>query len=290
MTNEENKFICKKCNYCTSKQSNYKKHLKTKKHISKHESETQHDIETSNTIIRCGCGKTYRHESSFYRHQKTCVSVNTKYTESIVKENSELKEMMLELIQTNKELQGQLVDIAKEPKTIINHQQNNFSMENFLNVQCKDAMNLSDFLDQIEFSFDDLLYLGDNGFINSIKETFIKQLKDLDQTKRPIHCTDKKRKAMLIKNEDKWHKDNGHAILDNAIDTLNKKQLGAFTQHSRQRPENFLDNQRNLDNQCNMILGMCSYSDKNKNDMNKKILKEVCDTTVINKKLIQEIN
>ena len=63
---------------------------------------------------------------------------------------------------------------------------NNKIQNNFLNIQCRDAMNLSEFLEQIQITFQDLLYLGNHGFVESFKDTFIKQLKTLDQTKRRL--------------------------------------------------------------------------------------------------------
>ena len=129
--------------------------------------------------------------------------------------------MFMELVEKNQELQTQLLELAKEPKTIIQKQHNNsFNLNNFLNIQCKDAMNLSDFLEQLKVTFNDLIYLGDHGFIKSVQNTFVKQLKDLDQTKRPIHCTDRKRKTLYVKDENKWEKD------DEKIQKTIKQQLG----------------------------------------------------------------
>ena len=113
------------------------------------------------------------------------------YSETLKQKDNEIKElktMFFHMMEKNQEMQEKLLEIASQPKTIIKNQtQNNFNLKNFLNIQCKDAMNLSDFLETIQLSFNDLLYMGDNGFVKSLQNTFIKQLEGLDQEKRPIH-------------------------------------------------------------------------------------------------------
>jgi hypothetical protein len=175
--------------------------------------------------------------------------------------------------------------MAKEPKTVINNQNNSFNLNNFLNVQCRDAMNLSEFLEQINISFEDLLYLGNNGFVESFKQTFVKQLRDLDQTKRPIHCTDQKRKACVVKEDDKWHKDGTNEILYKAVDKVNRKQIGAFSQHAKNRDKDFLADDTNLDNNSKIIIEMCGYNQKNADAIHKKIMKHITENSLINKTL-----
>ena len=154
-------------------------------------------------------------------------------TKELQQSNHQLQQSNHDLQQSNQELQTQLLEYASQPKTIIKNQtQNNFNLKNFLNIQCKDAMNLSDFLETIQLSFNDLLYMGDSGFVKSLQDTFVKQLGDLDQEKRPIHCTDKKRKTMYVKDENKWEKDEGHKKIAHAINVMNKKQFTAFNKHA----------------------------------------------------------
>ena len=276
------KFYCEKCDYSTNNKKDYNKHLQTKKH---NVYKCLQNVYKKSPFL-CECGKSYQYRQSMSRHKKTCdfqknetMEINPQTTNT-----KTMEKMFLELMEKNQNLQEQLIELAKEPKTIINQQNNTtFNMENFLHVQCKDAMNLSDFLDQIEFSFDDLLYLGEHGFINSVKSTFIRQLSNLEQTKRPIHCSDQKRKIMMVKNEDRWHKDENHNIIHDAIDQVNRKQLAAFTNHSKERPNDYLDDERNLDNQNKIIIEMCRYNKGNENVIHKKIINDVCSLTKIKK-------
>ena len=280
-----NEYYCEKCDYYTNRKSQFERHIQTKKHNGING--------ISNGIKKyeyiCECGKSYKYQPGLSRHKRKCQYLIDTMDDtdeiSIPNNNSDIKQltnMVVQLVEKNNELQTQLIEMAKEPKTIIK-QQNNFNMENFLNIECRDAMNLSEFLDQIDFGFDDLLYLGEHGFVDSVRQTFVKQLRDLDQTRRPIHCSDKKRKTLMIKNNDKWHKDNNHDLIQDAITKVNKKQIGAFSEHSKQRPENYLHDEKNLDRQNGMIINMCSYNNENKTTMDKKIIKELSDVVQIKK-------
>ena len=75
-----------------------------------------------------------------------------------------------------------------------------------MNEQCKNAMNLTDFINQLNVSLEDLQYSKNNGFIEGVTNIFTKQLKDLKPTERPIHCSDKKRLQFYVKDDDKWCK------------------------------------------------------------------------------------
>ena len=138
-------------------------------------------------------------------------------------------------------------------------------------------------MDMIKLSFKDLLYLVNHGFVESFQNTFIKQLQCLEQTRRPIHCTDKKRKIMYVKDKDRWEKDDDHKKITNAIDNMNIKQLKTFSAHSKQRDEDFLDDEKNLDNNNKIIIEMCSYNKETQDSIKKKLLKHISDIVPIDK-------
>jgi len=232
------KFVCKKCDYSTNRKSQYNRHLQTKKHNAIN-AKSNANIKGSYT---CECGKSYKQQPSLSRHKKTChITLEITQPLDLNKTTSpkNIEQMFMDLMEKNQELQEQILELSKEPKTIIQTQQNNtFNLNNFLNVQCKDALNLSEFLQQIQLTLDDLIYLGNNGFVKSFQNTFVKQLKNLDQTKRPIHCTDHKRKAMVVKDNNIWKKDEDHELLCQAVSTINKKQISTFSEHSRKKRGN----------------------------------------------------
>ena len=213
-----NKFFCEKCDYYTNRFSQYERHLQTKKHNGKNGILNGNE---KGTYI-CECGKSYKYQPGLSRHKKTCTYVNLDEniilddSQTITSNNNDIASLLMKLIDTNEDLKEQIIDLASKPRTINN--QNTFNLNNFLNIQCRDAMNLSEFLEQIQITFQDLLYLGNNGFVEAFKDTFIKQLKSLDQTMRPIHCTDQKRKACVVKENDKWEKENTNEIIYNAVE------------------------------------------------------------------------
>ena len=283
------KYGCKKCDYYTNNKKDYNKHLQTKKH---NVDKCLQDVDNKIPFI-CECGKSYSYRQSLSRHKKKCSYVPSQHEEAedVNYENVDFKELVIDLLQTNKELhetliqqQNQLIEIAKEPKTVIKTQNNNtFNLNNFLNVECKDAMNLSEFIENLQYTFNDLIHLGNNGFIKSVQNTFVKELTNMDQTKRPIHCTDKKRKTMYVKDENKWEKDNGHKKIASAIKRVNKKQLQSFSQHSKERPKDYLDSDSNMNTQHKIIKEMCGYTNDTCDVVNDKIIRNMCSTLNIDK-------
>jgi hypothetical protein len=184
---------------------------------------------TKNYDFTCDCGKFYKHQSSLSKHKKKCKT-------QLVNNNKELdlKNMFIDLMKKNTEILEEVKEIAKEPK-IINNTTNNttnntqFNIMNYLNNECKDAMNLSDFINELPFSLDDLEIMGTKGYQQSMEDTFIKQLQIMDKTKRPIHCSDKKRKSFYIKENDIWEKDDDNSKIVNGFKKISQKHLGILT-------------------------------------------------------------
>jgi len=123
--------------------------------------------------------------------------------------------------------------IPKAGDTIIN---NKLSINVFLNTQCKDAMSIHDFLNQLQFSLDDLKYTKNNGYVEGISNMFVKELENLDPTERPIHCSDKKRLQFYVKTPNKWEKDDDNKNLNKAIGNVQKKQIELMYLWDKQNP------------------------------------------------------
>ena len=298
------KFCCEKCDFYSNNKTDYQRHLQTKKHNGKNGKKKTH-------LHKCRCGKSYKYQTGLSRHKKLCTfnsseneillsgsdedcvgSMNEEKTmtldieeneteETIKKEPSTMEAMFIELMKQNKELQNKLIEIAKQPKTIVNN--NSFNLNNFLNIQCKDAMNLSEFLEDIQITVNDLKYLSNHGFVEAFKNTFVKQLEDLDQTLRPIHCTDQKRKSMIVKNNDTWEKDDDYDTLHKAIKSINNKQITAYNKYNKRRDPEYLDSDQNLVENSHMIMNMCSYNGENVDKYNRKLVQEIASTTKIKK-------
>lgn len=215
-----NEYICEKCNYYTNYKSNYVKHCKTTKHIEKHD-------EKHKTHFFCeNCKKTYKFKRNLIRHKKKCITENIENTADSMNTN-ELKNMFLTIMEENKELQNKLIEIAKEPKIINNNVMHNkqFNIITFLNDDCKDAFNLTEFIDNLKITFDDLQYIEKHGYIQGIKDSLVRSLAQMEQTKRPIHCTDTKRRQFYVKDNDEWDKDAHNNKINDAIKMYNTVQL-----------------------------------------------------------------
>jgi hypothetical protein len=237
------KFTCEICAFTCSKQSNYDKHILT----AKHQMLTKRYGKHPKSFI-CVCGKEYKQAPSLSRHKKKCTYVNNYESDGcnadepiiataqsldissqsniileLIRENKEFKQLVVDQnkqIQEhqaqNTELQSHMVEMFKEGKTINNNTINNnnqrFNLNFFLNDTCKDAMNITDFLGNMDVHIDELEYIGHHGYVNGMTKMIMDRLKDMDITKRPIHCTDVKRETMYIKDKDEWCKDTDELI------------------------------------------------------------------------------
>lgn len=217
-------FYCEICDYSTSRQSQYDRHKLTAKHkILMNPNEKSSKI----NIYSCACGKKYKHMSSLCSHKKNCMHCNNSYTNenetvshdnalNVSKENTQIVSIMETLIKENQEFKklmieqnSQIMEIAKNSQVINNTTNNNqkFNLNFFLNDTCKDAMSITDFLRNMNVHIDELEYIGNHGYVNGMTKMIMDRLKDMDITKRPIHCTDIKRETMYIKDDAGWSKD-----------------------------------------------------------------------------------
>ena len=193
-------------------------------------------------LFNCECGKTYKHASSLSKHKQKC---NFNLTKLVLhKEEPDWKEMFLKLLEQNTEVLETCKEIAKEPKIVNNNTQ--FNVMNYLNTECKDAMNMSDFIRDFQFSLKDMEILGTKGYQEAMEQTFIKKLFDMDKTKRPIHCSDKKRKSFYIRDNDVWEKDNNNEKLILSmkdISNVHNRAISKWQKHNN----DWLDNDRKHD-------------------------------------------
>ena len=209
-------FNCEICDYNTSRQSQYYRHLSTTKHINT-------TIRLHNLVpnvpkvhICCTCNKEYKHHSSLSKHKIVCNSSSNNISNEIESssEKSENKDELIQyLINENKEFKNLILEIVKKDTTtnnntnMINSNNKTFNLQLFLNETCKDAMNMSDFINSLTLQLSDLESVGKLGFVDGISNIIIKNLEALDVERRPVHCCDSKRETMYIKDHDKWEKE-----------------------------------------------------------------------------------
>jgi hypothetical protein len=217
-------FDCSICDFQCCKKGDYNRHLMTLRH-QRLTNPNNFTSETNDRVYNCNCGKTYKHMSSLCAHKKSCNpeeivnNADTSLIVQLMKQNNEFKHMLVEqnkaiLEQNNKvfESQHQLIEMCKQnassiTNSNINSNNKTFNLQVFLNEDCKDAMNITDFVNSINLQLSDLEHVGKVGYVEGISNIIIKNLNALDVTKRPVHCTDPKRETIYIKDGDVWEKD-----------------------------------------------------------------------------------
>jgi hypothetical protein len=231
-------FSCVFCDYYTSNKKDFIKHEQTIKHKS-YQNPNQKSPKIPKNNFQCECGKKYKHKSTLSSHKKKCVFIDKEKTqqsiEVIIKENTDFKNIIIDVVKNNSELIHQNQDFQKQMfemmktnnvhNTIHNNSHNKtFNLQFFLNETCKDAMNLMDFVDSFKLQFADLEQVGEIGYIEGISNIIMKKLNEMDVHKRPIHCSDAKREIMYVKDNNVWEKENATCDkLRKAIKYISKK-------------------------------------------------------------------
>ena len=298
------KKICLFCNYTTSRKSQYDRHLLTAKHINlTNPNKKVHDLHV------CGCGKHYKHLSSLCAHKKSCIHYNNNLAES--NENSEesiiitggkqnkteeelkeLKTMFIKMIEINQDLQKQIVELAKESKSIVNSNNttnnnttnNKFNLNIFLNEKCKDAFNITDFINSIDVGFKDFENFGRLGYVNNISNIFIRELKGLDVYKRPIHCSDLKREVIHVKDNNTWIKDEEKKQMKRAIKLIEHKNIKLIPDWVKANPDAEDYSSKKHDEYNKMLDNAMGEMEDEDNERNyEKIIKNVAKEILIDK-------
>ena len=272
--NKKPKFYCIKCDYSTNRTSSWKKHLLTEKHNSNSDNSVDNKKGANQHTCQI-CGKSYKFRSGLSKHRKKCKLINVEdiniqnvfdesFDDSKMISKNELKSLLLELRKQSNNINKKLEKAVSQPKTVYNNVNNNNKMtiNVFLNEQCKDAMNLTDFVNKITVSLQDLNYSKDNGFIDGVTNIFTKQLQDMKPTERPIHCTDSKRLQFYIKDDDKWEKDMDNTKIDSTITNIKLKQCEKISEWEKLNPT-YREDPQLLDEWQNMIAGITENTSGN---------------------------
>jgi len=276
------KFICETCNYTTSKQNDYNKHILTTKHKRLTFMANKKSL-TNDIKYECFCGKKYKHLSSLSKHKKKCEYIgffheNEKHEKMDISGNNEIisiisdndiiddvesidkNELIIQLIKENKELQKTIINqntnfIEQQEKhnknltekinsitpiisnTTNNTMNNNYNINLFLNEQCKDALNIMDFVNSLTIEMKDLENTGSRGFVEGMSNIIVKAIQGLDITKRPIHCTDSKKETLYVKDNEIWEQDNNKEKIKEAIQHIKQNNVRKLAEWVIANPE-----------------------------------------------------
>ena len=326
MPKNAEKYSCIKCNFSCSKKSNYHKHLLTAKHKMIH-NDTNKMPKNAAAYICNNCGKQYTYHSGLSRHKQKCNiqkieetneqnietdnEIPSQELELIEDNNVDYKNMFIQLMKQNQELQKTVIEqqkqaVEQQKQAVEQHKQytetinemipkignnntttnnnNQFNLQLFLNEQCKDALNITDFMKSIQVSMNDLVQTGKLGYVDGMSRIFVNALKDMDVTERPIHCTDIKRETVYIKDQDKWEKDEDNKQkLKKTIRNIENKNLQMLPKWQEENPDHTnLESTKSNEFMELSITALGGEEDKEKSE--KKIMKNVLKEVMLEKK------
>ena len=290
-------FECNLCYFKCSKQSDYNRHILTPKHQNATEmlSNATYFTPKNAEIFLCDkCCKNFKHSSSLYRHKKKCPIIEkSDNNQENNEENIEKKDEIINfLMKENQDFKNLILEIIKKDtitnnNNIINTNSHNktFNLNVFLNETCKDAMNIMEFVDSLKIELSDLENVGNVGYVNGISTIIVKNLNLLDETKRPVHCTDSKREVLYVKDQDKWEKENeDKSKMRKVIKHVTHKNTKLFKEFKVKYPGCEKSESKYSTKYDKLIVE--AFGGKGDNDLEKedKIIRNIAKTVTIDKK------
>ena len=281
----QNNYVCESCDYKCSKKYSWDRHLMTLKH---QESTFSNNLGAKGQLkaYECeNCGKEYSERTGLWRHKQKCIIQQNNNNNNII--NGGLTEqLVIELVRQNKELL-EIVKTGTHNNNSINTHTNShnkaFNLQFFLNETCKDAMNMTDFLDSLTLQLSDLEDVGEKGYIQGISNIIVKNLKELDVTKRPVHCTDKKRETVYIKDNNIWEKDEDRTKMHKLIKRVASKNIKMFDTYREAYPDCKQYHSKHNDKYNKIIYESMGGKGDNDFEKHEKIIKNIIKEVVVKK-------
>jgi len=302
-------LTCEFCDFTCSYKRDYERHINTKKH--KTNKNTTFDNEfylkkpDSKTFTCECCEKIYSDRAGLWRHKKKCIEQysqdnKNKFIENLttdkdlimmlLKDNNELRKMMMEQQSLMLENNNKVLEICKNgthnTTTHTNSHNKAFNLNFFLNETCKNAMNIMDFAESIQLQLSDLEAIGELGYVEGISNIIVKNLKALDVTERPIHCADKKREVIYIKDEDKWEKeDEDKKKLRKVINKVACKNQRLLPKFKELHPGCNYSESKYSDQYSKLVIEAMGGNGNNDDEKAEKIIRNIAKEVVIDKSM-----
>jgi hypothetical protein len=272
-------YKCKECNKLYKSNSGLWKHVKLCK-VNQHESIKEASISAA-SISDASVNEASVSGASVSDVSNNVILLLINENKELINDNKDFKNMIMELVKSNNDLQKQMVDVCQKIQpgnTTINSNNNNktFNLQVFLNEECKDAMNMSEFINSIELKISDLVNIGKLGYVEGVSNIIIKQLNDTELNKRPVHCSDAKRETLYVKEENKWEKETQETKqMLTAVRGVNKKNYQMLHKWKETHPK-CLDRKSNQCDDYMKIMSKVMDGDiENINKVIKKVAKQV---------------
>jgi hypothetical protein len=248
------------------------------------------------TKYSCECGKEYKHRQCLYVHKKKCNhEVNTTPNNNDDSDVKVLTGLVLEVVKQNQELTNKIIELSKNgtgntTMTNSNSNSNNhsnnktFNLQFFLNETCKDAMNIMDFVESVKLQLSDLENVGEIGYVDGISNIIVKKLNALDESKRPVHCTDTKREVVYIKDDNKWEKeDEDKNKLRKVIKKIAYKNQRLLPEFKKEHPDCGKYHSKFSDQYNKLVVESMGGSGNNDIEKEDKIIRKIAKEVTINK-------
>ena len=282
-------YICEKCDYNSSNKTDYMRHINTITHKNNVLAKNVNTYCAKKYICEC-CEKEYNDRTGLWKHSKNCNIANKNIecahqNELPKKETIDKDYLLIELLKQNKEL----LEIVKNGthnnnNNTTNSHNKSFNLQFFLNETCKDAMNISEFIEVVKSKVD-MMEIYQHGYVNGISKLFIDELKSMEVTERPLHCTDERRNTFYVHNNDAWKKDEDLKDTKKAISHVSQTNLQQCVDWSKNVPDEDSARDDHITKSISICKEACSGNDKN----NEKIIKNISKEIVLNKQIISDI-
>jgi hypothetical protein len=315
------KYSCIICDFNTSNKTGFSRHLTTRKHLNNEGVNKNVNLKNTTEIevikFKCkGCNKEYESRVGLWLHNKKCLQTHDflKYESNLIDEpiqeinkqpipeKEAVNEIVLELVKQNQEFKNllmeqntKIIELSSKSTSIVNtttnNNNNNFNLNLFLNEKCKDAMNIMDFVNDLQIGFNDLENVGELGYVEGISRIFLNGLRQLDVYRRPIHCTDMKRETLYVRDNDEWNKDTADkSKIKKAICKVAFKNMLKIPEWNREHPEAaILDSPTYVEHMKIMmesIGGLGKSSDIETNKSHDKIIKNIVKNVFVDKNIL----
>ena len=297
-------YICIFCDFICSKRGDYNRHILRPKHVEMTQmiqNDTKKTSKNSQKYI-CKCGSIYKHHSGLYRHKKICKFDNS-MTNSITNMKEEEyfkmsnsvtdKDLIIMLIKQNTDLVKETNEFKNIMMEVIKNGTNNtthtnshnksFNLQFFLNETCKNAMNITEFVDSLKLQVSDLEKVGELGYIEGISSIIVKNLKEMDITQRPVHCTDKKRETIYIKDENKWEKDDENKKMHKMVRRIADKNVRLLPNFKEKYPDYNKASSKISDKYNKIIIESMGGQGDNDFEKEEKIIKKITKEIMVEK-------
>ena len=314
MSKTAKQFICEKCDFICSKKSDWERHILTTKHIVNHSNAVESKIRPTDFVCK-KCNKTYNARNSLWYHEKKCNYAKPEplpeqtmveqpdgpdlygIINLLIKENQEIRNLVITqhntIVDQSKTLADQnktLTEIVKNQQPTTNNSHNNNNNQNyninmFLTDKCKDAQNMSDFIEVLKNKVD-MIQIYEKGYVGGISKLFIDELKSMEVTERPLHCTDERRNTFYVHNNDTWNKDENLKDTKKAICHVSQTNLQQCVAWSKNVPEGGASREEHITRSIRLCKEACSGGDDTKVD---KIIKNISKEIPLNKQVISDI-